>query len=116
MRFVFFIIAILVGLAAGLYYSWVINPVEYTDTSPDSLRMDYKTDYVLMVSEIYRLERDTAKAVSRLSMLGKLSAARYVAEAILTARDLEYSQGDLETMALLADALQNVPPAKGNQP
>jgi hypothetical protein len=116
MRLIFFLLMILIGLAAGLYYTWVVNPVQYIDTAPDSLREDYKADYVLMVAEVYRLERDSARASSRLSALGKLTPARYVAEAILIARNLEYSQGDLETMALLANALQSTTSGSGSRP
>ena len=47
-RWILFIFAILVGAGLGLLYGWVINPVDYVDTTPDTLRIDYKTDYVLM--------------------------------------------------------------------
>ena len=30
--------AVLLGAAAGLFYGWVVNPVEYVDIAPESLR------------------------------------------------------------------------------
>ena len=29
------------GLAGGLFYSWIVNPVEYVETAPGSLREDF---------------------------------------------------------------------------
>ena len=75
-RWVRFLIAILVGLAIGLAYGWLVSPVRYIDTSPNTLRIDYKTDYVLMVSETYQSEKDLDQAVRRLGLLGTTSPAR----------------------------------------
>ena len=50
LRWFLFFLSIALGLAAGLYYGWVINPVEYVNTTPDTLRVDYQADYVLMVA------------------------------------------------------------------
>jgi hypothetical protein len=49
-RWTRFLIAIAVGLALGLLYGWVLSPVKYVDTTPNTLRADYQTDYVLMVA------------------------------------------------------------------
>ncbi len=69
-RFVVFLLAIFIGLLAGIYYGWVANPVRYVDTSPDALRYDYKADYVLMVAEIYQQEDNISLAAHRLALLG----------------------------------------------
>ncbi len=65
-----FFIAIGLGVALGLIYGWLINPVEFVDVTPGTLRVDYKSDYVLMVAEAYRAEQDAAMAARRLSVLG----------------------------------------------
>ena len=57
-RWLFIFIALLIGIGAGLAYGWVIDPVEFFDLTPDTLTADYKTDYVLMTAEAYRLEQD----------------------------------------------------------
>jgi hypothetical protein len=44
-RWTLFFIVLLLGLGLGLLYGWVINPVSYQDTTLDTLRIDYKTDY-----------------------------------------------------------------------
>jgi hypothetical protein len=54
-RWLTFLLAIAIGAAAGLYYGWVINPIRYIDAAPDSLRSDYKADYVLMTPRYRRM-------------------------------------------------------------
>ena len=56
------IIALIVGIALGLIYGWVIEPVEYTDVTPNILREDYRADYVLMVAEAHQNEQDPETA------------------------------------------------------
>ena len=34
------IIALAIGIALGLVYGWVVEPVEYTDVTPEVLRED----------------------------------------------------------------------------
>jgi hypothetical protein len=51
-RWIPVLIAALSGLALGLVYGWRINPVQYTDITPDVLRIDYRSDYVLMVAAV----------------------------------------------------------------
>ena len=50
--------ALAVGIGMGLAYGWLVDPVDFFDLSPDTLRADYKTDYVLMTAEAYHVEQD----------------------------------------------------------
>lgn len=104
-RWVYFLVAILVGLAVGLYYGWVISPVQYVDTAPDTLREDYQVDYVLMVAEAYQVEDDLARAVRRLALLGGDLPEEIVGDAIAGARALGYTDEDLALMETLRDDL-----------
>ncbi len=98
-------IAILIGIAGGLFYGWEISPVEYVDTSPDTLSIDYKTDYVLMAAEAYQVEGDPALAVQRLAVLGGDPIAMVV-QAILSAERNGYIDSDLALMRQLSESLQ----------
>jgi len=114
-RFLFFLLSILVGLGIGLLYGWVINPPAYANLTPDTLRADYKADYVLMIAEIYKQDANLPQALRRLSQLEDLPPARVVAGALLTARDLNYAPADLEIMAKLSqDLQQQQPEPQGN--
>ncbi len=119
-RILFFLITIVIGLAAGLFYGWVLNPVKFEDTAPAMLHQDYKTDYVLMVAEIYNADFNLEQASRRLALLDSLPPSRIVQDAILSAGELGYSARDQELMGKLALALQNAnptpTPTTGGQP
>ncbi len=104
-RTIWFFIMIIVGLAGGLYYGWVFNPVKYVDTSPETLRADYKADYVLMVAEIYQSDHDLTSATQRLAYLGKQSPELVAAEGLSNARLIGFSEYDLTTILGLSQAL-----------
>jgi hypothetical protein len=105
-----FILTILGGLGLGLLYGWVINPVKYVDTSPDSLHPDYKTDYILMAAEAFRGDGDPALAARRLAFLGDASPVEMVQQAIVYAGQAKYSSTDVDLMIRLAQALQSWSP------
>lgn len=111
-RFFFFLLAIAVGAALGILYGWVINPPPSDNLALDTLDYSYKTDYVLMTAEVYRADNNLGAAVRRLALLDDKTPDVLVAAALLDARALEYSQGDMQTLAYLAQALQVNPPAE----
>ena len=110
-RYVYFALAILVGIGLGLLYGWVISPVEFVDTSPNMLREDYKADYVLMVAEAYSNEDDLQRAVQRLGLLGGDDIPANVEQALVFAVDQGYTADDLVLMRTLYEAVQTWNPA-----
>ncbi|HSV86183.1 MAG TPA: hypothetical protein VLH85_06385 [Levilinea sp.] len=115
-RIFWFLVAIILGLAGGIYYGWVINPVQYVNTTPDSLRYDYKADYALMVAEIYQVEQNLTLAARRLSLTGSESPARQVQLAIAAGRLIGYSYQDLELLERLSFDLQTWSPDPDETP
>jgi hypothetical protein len=115
-RWILFFITIAIGAAAGLYYGWVIEPVEYTDTSPSTMRIDYKADYVLMVAETYYIDNNLPLAIRRLAVLGDPSPEISVNNALLFAISVKppYSQADLALMHRLANDLQSISTVPGS--
>ena len=103
--------ALLVGVAVGLVYGWVVQPVHYVDTAPGSLRADYRTDYVLMVAQAYGAEQDLQTAQVRLASLGPQAPADLVTAALTYAVDHAFTRADLETLNQLAVALRSAAPA-----
>lgn len=110
-RWLGFLVAIAVGIGIGLVYGWVINPVEYVDTAPASLREDFRTDYVLMVAEAYFVEDDLAMAVRRLALLGGELPEEIVRQSLVTAAEYGYAQADLALMQTLRKDLLTWNPA-----
>ncbi len=105
-RWIRFFLAILVGVLAGLFYGWVVNPVKYVDITPASLRVDYQTDYVLMVAEAYQADGDLALAVRRLAVLGDSPPVEIVRQAMIFAVRAPYADSDQKILSQLAIALQ----------
>ena len=107
------LIALALGITLGLVYGWMINPVQYTDITPDALRIDYRTDYVLMVAEAYHAEQDPALAARRLAVLGSEPPAVIARESEDFARQATYPPDDLTLIQDLTVALQTWQPIPG---
>jgi len=71
------------------------------------LRMDYKTDIVLMAAELYNTENDLQAAQNRLSQIEQNSVIDLVNQAVIYAKDIGYLAEDVQLMANLATALQS---------
>ena len=116
-RWLRFLIVIIIGIGLGLIYGWVVDPVDYVDTTPASLNVDYRADYVLMVAEIYGVNRDAEAAVMRLTYLGDPSPVDSVQNALIFAVDAGYGANDLRLLRDLADALAPLsPPGQDSVP
>lgn len=63
------LLGLLLGLAGGLFYAWVLSPVVYTDASPARLNEQHTDEYLLLVSESYALTGDWEQAQQRLAAL-----------------------------------------------
>jgi hypothetical protein len=97
-RLIGFFFAIALGLAAGLFYGWVVNPGVVKNTTISSLRTDFQTDYVLMIAEAYPEAADNAAAVELLQQTGEKDPLKAVQNAIVTAQQLGYSEQDIQSL------------------
>ena len=104
-----FLIGIGLGLAGGLYYAWLINPVEYTDTAPDSLRADFRSDYLALIASAYAATDDLVRARTRLALFSGFEPSTELAA--LAQQRLAGGFGEVEAAALaqLAADLANQP-------
>jgi hypothetical protein len=114
-RWLYFLVAILFGVIAGVLLGWFVLPAENNDTSPDVLRVDFRSDYVLMVAEMYAREGDLSKAISRLAFLGSTSPEEIVQAALFFAEP-RYADADLNLMRGLLQVLQSQAPGAGGVP
>ena len=96
------LITLAVGLAIGVAIGWVLWPVEYTNTSPQFLRQDYRDDYVTMVAETYFVERDLERATDRLGLIALGEPERPVIELAERLIDAGDDTTDLVYLAELA--------------
>ncbi len=105
-RWSLFFIVLLLGLGLGLLYGWVINPVSYQDTTLDTLRIDYKTDYTLMIAEVYHQSNDLEWAMNRLTLLQDKSPLHSIEESLKFAAQAEYTLPDMFLLRDLHNAMK----------
>lgn len=114
-RRIWFVLVIILGIGLGLVFGWLIHPIN-TSTNPDSLRSDYKIDYVLMVAEIFHKDGNFNAAVQRLNFLGDADSLGVVQQAIIQAKQTGYSAVDLDMMVKLSQVLAAQPIATQGKP
>lgn len=64
------LIAIIIGFALGLLYAWEISPIRYFDTTPNTLRSDFKDQFRIAIAASYASTHDLGRAKARLALLG----------------------------------------------
>ena len=105
-RFIFFFLAILIGVGAGLAFGWTMMPPAAPSNAPiDSLRADFKADLVLMIAEDFQTEADSMQALNQLDRLDKSDPITLLGNSIQYAQAIGYPEEDLK---LMRDLLTNI--------
>jgi hypothetical protein len=100
------LIGLILGIALGLFYGWVIRPIEIVESTPDTLREDYRADLILMIAESYESEEDLDLVLNRFELL-ELEPPTAVLQAALTyARNHDYKILDLQRLSTLLTDLE----------
>ncbi|HNC07525.1 MAG TPA: hypothetical protein PLX14_02390 [Anaerolineales bacterium] len=110
------ILGLIAGIAMGVFYGWVIDPVEYVDVTPEVLRTDYKTDFVLMVAEAYASDFEAETAARRLAMLGSDTPASIVTAALEYATLNNFTETEILSLQNLLTAMQTYRPEGNTNP
>lgn len=98
-RFIFFFLAILVGVGAGLAFGWTMMPPAAPKDAPiASLRADFKTDLVLMVAEDFQTEPDSMRALTQLDRLDGGDPITLLGNSLQYAQAIGYPEEDLNLM------------------
>ncbi len=96
---------VVLGVAMGLIYSWVISPVKYIDAPPYALRADYKEEYRALVAAAYMYSSDLVRAQDRLVQLKDDSPAQSVAMQAQRALAEGHPAAEVQALSNLATAL-----------
>jgi hypothetical protein len=98
-------ISAVVGLAGGLLYTWVLDPIESYDSAPDTLRARDKFVYVALIGDLYAYDGDLPRAEARLAELGIEADGPVLAGLIEEYLDGGGQAEDVRNLARLAEAL-----------
>ena len=105
-RFIFFFLAILIGVGAGLAFGWtMMPPAAPTDAPLGSLRADFKTDLVLMVAEDFQTEPNSMQALTQLDNLDESDPITLLGNSIQYAQGIGYPEEDLNLMRTLLNSI-----------
>jgi len=102
----YLLLGLIAGIGLGLLYTWVISPIRYVDTLPNTLRADFKDQYRSAIAAAFMASGDLARAQSRLALLGDPDAVQALsaqAQRMLAAGE---SVDAVQSLALLAAAIQ----------
>lgn len=100
---------LIAGAGLGILYAWVIAPAPFKDTSPNTLRADFKDDLRSLIAAAYASNGDLERARARLALLGDsdpLAVLNAQAQRMLADGD---SFEEVQQVAQLAADLQQPP-------
>jgi len=100
------LLALLLGLGAGLAYAWTISPLRLTDSTPSLLRADFKDHFRSAIAASYDATGNLPRAQARLALLGDNDPVEALnAQAQRAIASGGFAQAD--QLAALAFALEN---------
>jgi hypothetical protein len=103
------------GIALGLFYSWVISPVEYVDAPPYALRADFKDEYRELVAAAYLYSNDLLRAEDRLKQLKDDEIAQSLAIQAQRALSEGHPEAEVQALGILAMAIgEGLPPIEAS--
>ena len=115
-RWLWILLSVAAGIGLGLLYGWVVDPVHFVDLTPDTLRADYRADYILMVAEAYQSDKDADLAARRLAIFGSDPPAGIAAQALQFGPLAGFSPSELTALEELVAALRAWQPSPGAAP
>ena len=95
----------IIGLALGLAYTWVVDPVKTYQTGPDALRTKDKLAYLALVGDLYAIDQDLDLARERLAALDIKADGQVLAALIEQHLDGGGRPQEMRNLARLAEAL-----------
>ncbi len=101
---------LVIGLALGLVYAWVISPVRFVDNAPAALREDFKDQYRILIAAAFSANQDLGRAQARLALLGDPDVYRVLASQAQQLLADGGSGADSRALGGLAAALRQASP------
>lgn len=107
-RIIFFALAIVLGIGAGLAFGWLIMPPKAPSNAPmKDLRVDYQTDLVLMVAESFAGNADSELALDQLAEIAKTDPLSLIGISLSYAQEVGYLNNDIQ---LIKNLLTGIDP------
>ncbi len=100
----YLITGLFIGVVIGLLTAWLLVPVEFVNTSPATLRADFKNEYRYLIANAYAATGNLGRAKARLNLLQDTDSA---AALINQAQALSAAGASIESVQVL-EGLANI--------
>ena len=97
------------GLGLGLFFAWGLAPAQFVDTTPASLRIDFKDEYRFMIASAYKANGDLIRAQARLNTIGDVNPPKALGEQAQRMLSNNSSVQMVQVLADLSEVLQTPP-------
>lgn len=99
------LLGLVLGLAAGLWYAWILNPVVFVEVSPARFSERYQAEYIILVSQSYAATGNWPQAEQRLAALDDPAIGQTVANLLETTMRQQEPAGVIRNLATVARQL-----------
>lgn len=110
--YLFLVTGLVLGIGIGLLVAWGLSPVQYVDTTPASLRTDFKDEYRYMIASAYTASGDLPRAQARLATLGDGDSGKTLGAQAQRMLAENISMDRIRVLANLSEAIQAQPTAE----
>ncbi len=100
---------LILGLALGLVYAWVLFPVRFIDNAPSAMREDFKDQYRALIAIAYAANGDIGRAQARLALLGDPDVFRALSAQAQQALSAGGAPNEARALSELAAAVRQAP-------
>ena len=104
--FLYLITGLALGVGIGLLVAWGLAPVQYVDTTPATLRVDFKDEYRFLIAAAYTASGDLPRAQARLVTLADADPIKSLGEQAQRMLAANSSMDTVRILANLSEALQ----------
>jgi len=105
----FILTGLVLGVGLGIGLAWGLPQAEPINTSPASLRADFKDEYRYMIAAAYTITGDLGRAQARLSTLSEANSITALGEQAQRMLAQNSSMEKIRILANLSEALQAQP-------
>src|SRR5688572_26651711 len=107
---------VIIGIAISLVIGWVIAPIQYVDTTPSTLRSDFKDQYRYMIAAAYSVTGNLERARARIALIEDPDPVQALGDQAQRMLANNTSQEVVRTLTDLSQALQSGPGSSATSP
>ncbi|MEM7111569.1 MAG: hypothetical protein AAF614_04005 [Chloroflexota bacterium] len=99
------LLGLVLGLAGGLYYAWIVDPIVFVNAGPARFSGEYQAEYIYLVSQNYVATGDVNQAEQRLAALEDSNLEQTIIDLLEASLREQRSPETVQALAQMAQAL-----------